>query len=125
MRAQFQTVHHRKHPIALVTDSACDLPQEILDAHQIHVVPMRILFGDTEYIDRVTITPQGFAQRQRRPRPYPSTSQPPSAELRHMFAWLSSHYESVIAVHVSGSMSGTYAASTREAQKVAGASASP
>jgi uncharacterized protein len=121
MRAQFQTVHHRKYPIAIVTDSACDLPQEILDEHQIHVVPMRILFGDTEYIDRVTITPEGFARRQRNARPYPSTSQPPSAELQHMFAWLSSHYESVIAVHVSGSLSGTYGASLREAQKVAGA----
>jgi DegV family protein with EDD domain len=121
MRAQFQTVHHRKHPIALVTDSACDLPQEILDEHQIHVVPMRILFGDTEYIDRVTITPQGFALRQIEAGPYPTTSQPPSAELHHMFAWLASHYESVIAVHVSGRMSGTCAASAREAQKVDGA----
>ena len=121
MRAQFQTVHHRKHAIALVTDSACDLPQEILDAHQIHVVPMRILFGDAEYIDRVTITPEAFARRQRNARPYPTTSQPPSAELHHMFAWLSSHYESVIAVHISGRMSGTYAASAREATKIPGA----
>ena len=38
-----------------------------------------------------------------------------------MFAWLSSHYESVIAVHISGRMSGTCAASAREAQKIAGA----
>jgi DegV family protein with EDD domain len=121
MRAQFQTVHHRTHSIALVTDSACDLPREILDEHQIHVVPMRILFGDTEYIDRVTITPEGFARRQRNARPYPSTSQPPSAELHHMFAWLSSHYESVIAVHVSGRMSGTFAASAREAARIPGA----
>ncbi len=121
MRLQFQTVHRRKHPIALVTDSSCDLPQEVLDEHQVHVVPMRILFGDDQYIDRVTITPEGFARRQRNARRYPTTSQPPSAELHHMFAWLSSHYESVIAVHLSGRMSGTFAASTREAAKVPGA----
>ncbi len=90
MRAQFQTVHHRRNRIALLTDSACDLPQEILDEHQIHVVPMRILFGDAEYIDRVTITPEGFARRQRENGVYPTTSQPPAAELHHMFAWLRS-----------------------------------
>lgn len=121
MRAQFQTVHRRKYPIALVTDSSCDLPQEILDEHQVHVAAMRIIFGDAEYIDRVTITPEGFARRQKDARPYPTTSQPPSAELHHLFAWLASHYESVIAVHISGAMSGTFAASAREAAKISGA----
>jgi DegV family protein with EDD domain len=81
---------------------------------------MRIMFGDTEYIDRITISPEGFSQRQKNARPYPTTSQPPTQELRHAFAWLSSHYDSVIALHVSGKMSGTFAASAREAAKISG-----
>jgi len=121
MRAQFQTVHRRKYRIALVTDSACDLPREILDEHQVHVAAMRIMFDDAEYIDGVTITAEGFARRQDGPGPHATTSQPPSAELHHLFAWLSSHYESVIAVHLSGAMSGTFAASAREAAKIPGA----
>ena len=120
MHDQFQTVHRRRHPIALVTDSTCDLPREVLDAHQVHVVPLRILFGDSEYIDRVTITPETFAKLQKGAKPYPSTSQPPAAELHHALAWLSSHYESVIAVHLSAKMSGTYGASAKEAEKITG-----
>ena len=120
MHDQFQTVHRRRHPIALVTDSTCDLPRVVLDAHQIHVVPLRILFGDSEYIDRVTITPETFARLQKGAKPYPSTSQPPAVELHHAFAWLASHYESVIAVHVSAKMSGTYGASAKEAEKITG-----
>jgi hypothetical protein len=120
MREQFQTVHRRKHAIALLTDSSCDLPREVLDAHQIHVVPLRILSGGAEYIDRVTITPAQLTRMQKSARPYPSTSQPPAADLHHAYAWLSRHYESVIAIHVSGKMSGTYAASRREAEKIPG-----
>ena len=120
MRAQFLAVHRRTRSVALLTDSACDLPREILDRHQIHVVPMRIISGDIEFIDRVTISPEGFARLQRTAKPYPTTSQPPATELHHAFAWLSTHYDSVIAVHVSGALSGTVGASLREAQKIAG-----
>jgi DegV family protein with EDD domain len=121
MRMQFATVHRRKHSIALLTDSACDLPQKVLDEHQIHVVPLRILAGGTEYIDRVTITPAQLERLQRSAHPYPSTSQPPAAEIHHAYAWLSRHYDSVIAIHISGKMSGTCAASRREAEKIPGA----
>jgi uncharacterized protein len=121
MRDQFQTVHHRKHSIALVTDSSCDLPREVLDEHQVHVIPLRILCNNTEYIDRVTITPELFARHQKAAVIPPTTSQPPAAELHRMFAWLSTHYTSIIAIHVAGKMSGTFAASAREAQRIAGA----
>ena len=120
MREQFQTVHRRKHTIALLTDSSCDLPREVLDEHQIHVVPLRILSGGTEYIDRVTITPAQLSRMQKNTRPYPSTSQPPAADLHHAYAWLSRHYESVIAIHVSAKLSGTWAASRREAEMIPG-----
>jgi DegV family protein with EDD domain len=120
MRMQYETVYRRKHPIALVTDSCCDLPREILDEHQVHVIPLRILFGETEYLDRVTITPGQFARLQRRARPYPSTSQPPLADLRRAYAFLAGRYDSIIALHVSGKMSGTFAVSAREAERITG-----
>ena len=120
MREQYETVHHRRYPVALVTDSACDLPRAILDEHQVHVIPLRILFGDIEYLDRVTLTPERFGTLQRTARPYPSTSQPPAADLHRTFAWLARHYESIIAVHTSGKLSGTFAASAREAARVTG-----
>ncbi|MTA71517.1 MAG: DegV family protein, partial [Actinobacteria bacterium] len=40
--------------VRIVTDSACDLPQDMADALGIRIVPLSVRFGDTEYIDRET-----------------------------------------------------------------------
>ena len=46
--------------VRIVTDSSCDLPQEMADALGITIVPLSVRFGDTEYIDRTTITTDEF-----------------------------------------------------------------
>ncbi|MCX6518458.1 MAG: DegV family protein, partial [Actinobacteria bacterium] len=46
--------------VRIVTDSACDLPQEMADSLGIRIVPLSVRFGDTEYIDRETITTSEF-----------------------------------------------------------------
>ena len=46
--------------VRLVTDSSCDLPQAMADALGIRIVPLSVRFGDTEYIDRTTITTDEF-----------------------------------------------------------------
>jgi DegV family protein with EDD domain len=46
--------------VRIVTDSSCDLPQHMADALGIRIVPLSVRFGDTEYIDRTTITTTEF-----------------------------------------------------------------
>ena len=46
--------------VRIVTDSSCDLPQDMADALGISIVPLSVRFGDTEYIDRTTITATQF-----------------------------------------------------------------
>jgi len=46
--------------VRIVTDSSCDLPQNMADALGIKIVPLSVRFGDTEYIDRTTITTDEF-----------------------------------------------------------------
>jgi DegV family protein with EDD domain len=46
--------------VRIVTDSACDLPQDMADALGIRIVPLSVRFGDTEYIDRETMTTSEF-----------------------------------------------------------------
>jgi DegV family protein with EDD domain len=120
MRGQYAVAHQRKHSIALVTDSTCDLPPEVLDRYQIHVLPLRLTVGDTEYLDRVTLQPERFLELMRTGRKRATTSQPPAAESRRLFAFLASHYDSLIVIHVASKMSGTCEASRREAEKIAG-----
>ena len=39
--------------VHIVTDSSCDLPDDLIAAMNIKIVPLTIRFGDTEFVDRV------------------------------------------------------------------------
>ena len=59
--------------IRVVTDSSCDLPQSLVDALRIEIVPLTIRFGDEELVDREELSTDEFWQRleqtKRSPRP--------------------------------------------------------
>jgi fatty acid kinase/fatty acid kinase fatty acid binding subunit len=118
MLRQSEAAHHRKWPIALVTDSACDLPPALFDRHQVHVVPVQLSFGDTSYIDKVTITPDQFYMMLDERPEYPRTAQPSPQAFESLFTSLAAHYDSVIAVHLAGKLSGTYSNSLTAAGRV-------
>lgn len=104
--------------IALVTDSACDLPREILDRYQIHVIPLTIRFGEDEFLDRLTLDPQTLYDRIEASQAFPSSSQPSPTALERFYCGLLAHYDRVVALHVSGKLSGTFEASRRAAEKL-------
>ncbi|MCD6205693.1 MAG: DegV family EDD domain-containing protein [Candidatus Marinimicrobia bacterium] len=108
MKKQYLVTHFPHPKIALVVDSACDLPQEFIDEHQIHVIPVRVSFGNSTYIDKITITPDYFYQMLLSDPNHPKTSQPPPADFKNLYAFLLSHYESVISIHLPEAASGTY-----------------
>ncbi len=60
MVKQNEIAHHRKHDIALVVDSTLDIPQELIDRYQIHVVPLNVFFGENQFLDRLTISQEKF-----------------------------------------------------------------
>ena len=48
--------------IRIVTDSACDIPQALVEKYNITIVPLTFSFGDKEFIDRVSLTTEEFWQ---------------------------------------------------------------
>ena len=118
MLRQSEAVYNRKWNIALVTDSACDLPQEIIDKYQIHVLPINIYFGDHHYLDKVTIKPEQFYNRLSSDRNYPKTAQVNETAFKNMYSHLLSHYDAVVAVHLTGKFSGTFNSSKNAAEKI-------
>ncbi len=94
--------------IGLVTDSTCDLPQELIDAHGIHVVPLSVIFGDENFLDGVTITPDQFFQRLRASKIHPSTSQPAPGDFANVYRQLLEQCDQIISIHISSDLSGTY-----------------
>ncbi len=118
MKRQNEIAHRRKYNIALVVDSTCDLPAPILEKYQIHVVPLNVFFGQSQFLDRLTITQEKFFHLLKTSETYPTSSQPAIKDLTNTFSYLSTHYESIIALHISGVLSGTYANSLKAAEKV-------
>ena len=119
MVREYEVTHNRKYPIALVTDSVADLPDELIDYYQIHVVPLNLSVGETQYLDRVTISSEDVYEQVDTIVPYPASSQPAPAIFKRLYSYLSTYYESIIAIHVSGALSGTCGISSLEAQKIA------
>ena len=115
MRRQVDVCRNRMHSVALVTDSTCDLPQEYLDRNQVHVVPLRLAFGESVYLDRVTLSSDQFYTLLRDGE---SPSVPsPHVRFREDLPFPLEHYGSVIAMHISSKLSGTWNASRAAAER--------
>jgi len=118
MLLQYRVAHERRHRIALVTDSASDLPGDYLEEHQITMVPIYLYMDENQYLDRVTIRPKRFYEIIEAERPALSTSQPGIKSFVNLYSRLASHYDSVIAVHLSSVLSGTFRTSQQAAAQV-------
>jgi len=118
MVMQQEMAHDRKWPIALVTDSTCDLPQEILEKYQITMVPLTLQVGASLFLDRTTISSEQFYNLLETSPVYPTTSQPAYKDFINKYSYLSSHYESTIGIHLSKQLSGTFSNSQRAAKAV-------
>jgi DegV family protein with EDD domain len=108
MLRQFEAAHERKAGIAVLTDSACDLPGSVLDDHQVHIIPFNLFFGDSLFLDKVTIEPNQFYDLLKSRREMPTSAQPPQANVERALEFLAGHYDSVIAVTISGGLTGVY-----------------
>ena len=118
MVRQSEMVYRRKWKIALVTDSTCDLPQEMIDHYQIHSLPLNISFGDNHYLDKITIQPEQFYTLLDQSHAFPKTAQINESSFTRLYSQLITHYDSVIAVHLTSQFSGTYNNSRKAADAI-------
>jgi DegV family protein with EDD domain len=118
MIRQSQAVYARKWKIALVTDSTCDLSQELIDHYQINMLPINISFGENHYLDKVTIQPDQFYKMLDECPDYPKSAQVNEASFISLYSHLASHYDSIIAVHLSDKLSGTFNSSLKAARSI-------
>jgi DegV family protein with EDD domain len=118
MIRQNEVVRNRKWNIALVTDSTCDLPQELLDFYQIHVIPLNLNFGENHYLDKVTITPDLFYDLLDSSPTFPRTSQINEKAFTNLYSHLASHYDAILSLHLTGQFSGTFLNSQKAAERI-------
>lgn len=104
--------------IRVVTDSSCDLPEELALTHGIEIVPLNIRFGDLEFTDRLELNHTQFWNRLKTSPDLPETSAPSAGTFRETFARLAAEgADGIVAVCLSSDLSGTYQAAVIAAEQ--------
>jgi DegV family protein with EDD domain len=104
----------------IVTDSACDLTEELATSHDITVVPLTVRFGNEELLDRRDLTPPEFWARCASSPTLPETSAPPPGAFQAAFEQAGADgADAVLCVTISGALSATYQ-SARTGAEMAG-----
>ncbi|MDP2958808.1 MAG: DegV family protein [Longimicrobiales bacterium] len=120
-RAADAHVRLARRPIVVMTDSAADLPEEIVRAHGIHVTPLLLVDGDRTYRDGVDVTARDFHARMASESPVPTTSQPAPADFLETFARAAEDGEVVLGVILGSGLSGTMTSAQAAAGRFQGA----
>ena len=95
--------------IGIITDSTCDIPEELIEKYQITIVPQYIIWGDQQYKDRVEMSPLEFYQRLETDTTRPTTSQASIIDFKSVYESQNQlGFSELIVLTVSGAMSGTF-----------------
>ena len=122
MVMQNDLVSNRKSKIGILSDSSCDIPKELLEKYQIQTVPLTVSFGDEFYLDQLTIKPKQFIEKLEKAIELPKSSQPSLMDFTNRYNYLTTHYDSIISIHLNGKFSGMINSSRKAAAAVSKAS---
>jgi DegV family protein with EDD domain len=107
--------------IRVVTDSGCDLPDALAAAHGIEIVPLKIRFGDEEFVDRVELSTEEFWDRLERSSVLPQTAAPSAGAFEAAFrSQVAAGATGIICVNLAANFSATMQAAQVAATSFAG-----
>lgn len=107
--------------VRVVTDSACDLPDELVTDLGIGLVPLRIRFGEEELTDRTELTTKEFWLRSATSPTLPETSAPSPGAFEQEFRRLGNEATGgVICINLSSRLSATIEAARQAARSLQG-----
>ena len=106
--------------VRIVTDSACDLPQSVVDELGIEVVPLTIRMGGDEYVDRRDLTPAEFWARSAALADLPETAAPAPGQFEEAYRRLTADgATAIVVISLSAALSATMQSAQLAARSVA------
>ena len=94
--------------VGLVTDSVCDLGPDWLKEHDVVMVPLKVNFGATTYLDWIDLTPEAFYALLASAKELPKTSQPSPADFTVVYKALADQgCTGIVSIHLTAALSGT------------------
>jgi DegV family protein with EDD domain len=103
--------------IKIVTDSASDIPQDLIREYGIIVVPTHIIWGDQQYLDGVTMTAEELYTRLPQDPVVPTSSQPTVSQFQAAFDQaVAEGADQIVSISVGAGFSGTFQAAKLAAE---------
>lgn len=104
--------------IKILTDSGCDLPRDLLEQHDIEVVPLLVVLDGKEYVDGAEIGPDDVYKAIRQGK-VPRTNQATTEAFMAAFGKYARQGRSCLYIGFSAKMSGTFQAGALVANQLA------
>ena len=109
--------------VAIVTDSTAYLPADVAERYGVAVVPLHVVVGGRSGAEGLDITPEDVARALSGRRTPVSTSRPTPADFGKAYrAALDAGAGSVLSIHLSGALSGTWESARMAAEECGGSS---
>lgn len=99
-------------PVAVVTDSAANIPPAVVAAYGLEVVPYHLIWDGQSYRDGVDITAAEFYQRFRTSETRPTTAVQTPSEFSDAYERIARHASGIVGVFVSAALTGTVRVAT-------------
>lgn len=93
--------------IQIITDSTADVPLELIEKYNIHLIPLKVSIDEKEYSEGIDITSQDFYKKMVASPKLPKTSQPTPAAFAQKFEELADKGP-VLCLTISSKLSGSY-----------------
>jgi DegV family protein with EDD domain len=95
--------------IRIITDSGCDLPDELLDRHRVGVVGLTVRFGETDYLDRTDLTVDEFWEKLLGGDVTPQTAAPSVGQFTEAFEQMQADgADGIVVICMSSAISATH-----------------
>lgn len=93
--------------IKIISDSTCDLSEELLQKYHISILPLHIVLGEQEYKDGLEISPDEIYQWSDTNKEAPKTSAASVSDAVDLYKKYLEQYDEIICFSISGQMSTT------------------
>jgi DegV family protein with EDD domain len=103
--------------VAVITDSTCCLPSELVEKYDIFLVPIFIVYKGNSYRDGIDMSPGEVYTIMRRRKDLPTTSTPSAGDFMNVYRQLSQEAESILCITLTSLQSKTFEAAVLAQEK--------
>lgn len=112
--------------VRIVVDSTSDIGLDRAKEYGIEIVPLKVIFGEQEYLDGINLDTATFYQKLQTSPVLPKTSTPSVAAFEDSYRTLIKEGATgILSIHISGALSGTHNTATLAAMNIAEESSVP